>query len=87
MHNRREIKIGQIPLRKFDAGWLGWKIEIKGKKKKDKLYYSLPRICLICLTSAPKLLAITTKLRETSQMKKKKWFQISMLQAILGASL
>lgn len=86
MHNRREIKIGQIPLRKFDAGWLGWKIEIKGKKKKkkeDKLYYSLPRICL---TSAPMLLAITTKLRETSQMKKK-LFQISMLQAILGASL
>ena len=82
MHNRREIKIGQIPLRKFDAGWLGWKIEIKGKKK-DKLYYSLPRICL---TSAPMLLAITTKLRETSQMKKK-LFQISMLQAILGASL
>lgn len=79
MHNRREIKIGQIPLRKFDAGWLGWKIEIKGKKK-DKLYYSLPRICL---TSAPMLLAITTKLRETSQMKKKNYFKFQCFKPFL----
>ena len=41
MHHRREIKKGQIPLRKFDARWLGQKIEIREKKKKkkhDKLY-------------------------------------------------